>query len=239
LSAEDHLDLLAASRITDEFGDETDRLGMLPDGQALGNRSQLSNRKLKMRLIIALLLSVFCSGRLNAEEITFYHMDTDRWWSVTGGAETGTGQATCYGQASKKDGSFVQIHRSLVDGEVWAFVHNTAWEFNTHDGGALRWNFFSAKDALIDGANFDYVVKDKNTILILKIMPKRFSEVVWNSRYFTLAMPGNVPNLSLSFESKGGSMLTSLAECVKTNEKRYKDFKPSLEKVPDAVKEQL
>jgi len=34
-------------------------------------------------------------------------------------------------------------------------------------------------------------------------------------------------------------MLTSLAECVKQNEKKYKNFKPSLEKVPDAVKEQL
>jgi hypothetical protein len=193
-----------------------------------------------MRLIIAILLSAVCVGDLSAEEATFYHKDTDRWWSVTGGAETDTGQATCYGQASKKDGSFVQIHRSLVDGEVWAFVHNTAWEFDTRDGGALRWNFFSAsKDALIDGANFDYVVKDKNTILILQIMPKRFSEVMWNARYFTLVMPGNLQNLSLSFESKGSSMLTALAECVKQNEQKYKDFKPSLEKVPDSVKEQL
>jgi hypothetical protein len=104
----------------------------------------------------------------------------------------------------------------------------------------LRWNFFSAsKDALIDGANFDYVIKDKNTILILEIMPKRFSEVMWNARYFTLVMPGNLQNLSLSFESKGSSMLTALAECIKQNEAKYRDFKPSLEKVPDSVKEQL
>ncbi len=85
----------------------------------------------------------------------------------------------------------------------------------------------------------NYILKDKNTILILQIEPKKFSEALWNARYFTLVMPGNVSNLSLSFESKGGSMLTSLAECVKQNETRYKNFKPSLEKVPDAVKEQL
>jgi hypothetical protein len=159
---------------------------------------------------------------------------------VFGGADTETGQATCWGRANKKDGSFIEIHRSLVDGEVWAFVHDTEWEIQGPDRGLLRWNFFGAnRTGLIAGANFDYDLKDKNTILILQIEPKKFSEALWNARYFTLVMPGNVPNMSLSFESKGGSMLTALAECVKQNEKKYRNFKPSLEKVPDAVKEQL
>jgi hypothetical protein len=195
---------------------------------------------MKMRLIIALLLSAFCIKALSAEETTFYQKETDKFWAVFGGADADTGQVTCYGRATKKDGSFIQIHRSLVDGEVWAFVHDTEWEIQGPDQGSLRWNFFNGrKDGLIAGANFDYVLKDKNTILIPRIEPKNFSEALWNSRYFTLVMPGNVANLSLSFESKGGSMLTSLAECVKQNEKKYKTFKPSLEKVPDAVKEQL
>ena len=48
----------------------------------------------------------------------------------------------------------------------------------------LRWNFFNAnRDTLIDGANFEYAVKDKNTILILQIKAERFSEVMWNARY--------------------------------------------------------
>jgi hypothetical protein len=195
---------------------------------------------MKMRLIIALLLSAFCIGDLNAEELSFYEKETDNWWTVFGGADAETGQATCYGRANKKDGSFIQIHRSLVDGEVWAFVRNTAWEIDTQDHGVLRWNFFGrGKDALIDGADFEYVVKNKNTILILQIKAKRFSEVMWNARYFTLVMPSNLQNLSFSFESKGGSMLIALAECVKQSEQKYKDFKPSLEKVPDSVKEQL
>jgi hypothetical protein len=193
-----------------------------------------------MRFIIALLLSAFCVGDLNAEKLSFYKNETDNWWTVFGGADTETGQATCWGRANKKDGSFVEIHRSLVDGELWAFVHNTEWEIQGPDQGSLRWNFFSGrKDGLIAGANFDYVLKDKNTILILKIEPQNFLEALWNARYFTLVMPGNVTNLSLSFETKGGSMLTSLAECVKQNEKKYRNFKPSLETVPDAVKEQL
>ena len=52
-------------------------------------------------------------------------------------------------------------------------------------------------------------------------------------------MPDNLQNLSVSFESKGSSMLAALAECVKLNETKYKSFKPPLEKVPDAVKEHL
>ncbi len=194
---------------------------------------------MKMLLIIALLLPAFCLGDLNAEELTFYQKETDSWWSVFGGADAETGQATCYGRANKKDGSSIQIHRSLVDGEVWAIIHNTAWEIDGQDRGKLRWNFFGGKGALVDGADFEYVVKDKNTVLILQIIAKHFSEAIWNARYFTLVMPGNLQNLSVSFESKGSSMLAALAECVKQNETKYKNFKPSLEKVPDAVKEQL
>jgi hypothetical protein len=192
-----------------------------------------------MRSINALLLLACWLTPVGAAEVSFYQKETDNWWSVFGGADAETGQATCYGRANKKDGSSIQIHRSLVDGEVWAIVHNTAWDIAGQDRGQLRWNFYGNKSALVDGADFEYIVKDKNTILILQIEPKHFSEALWNTRYFTLVMPGNLQNLSVSFESSGSTMLASLAECIKQNEARYKNFKPSLEKVPDTVKEQL
>ena len=47
-----------------------------------------------------------------AEEITFYQKETDKFWSVFGGADVETGHATCYSRANKKDGSFIRIHRS-------------------------------------------------------------------------------------------------------------------------------
>jgi hypothetical protein len=104
----------------------------------------------------------------------------------------------------------------------------------------LRWNFFrSGKDTFIDGTEFTYEIRNKNTILILQIAPKRFTEVIWNTRYFTLVMPGSLQNLSFSFERKGSSMLDALAECVHQNEKKYEGFKPSMEKVPDAVKDRI
>lgn len=154
-----------------------------------------------------------------------------------GDADTETGQATCYGSANKKDGSWIQIHRSLVDGELWAIIRNTAWEIQTEGNGELRWNFFrNGKDAFFDGTEFTYEVKNKNTILILQIRAKRFTQVLWNTRYFTLVMPGNLQNLSISFERKGSSMLDALAECVHQNESKYKTFRPSSERVPDAIK---
>ena len=189
-----------------------------------------------MRTIIALLLLALHSPVV-AEDINFYEKETDKFWAVFGTADTETGQATCYGRANKKDGSFIQIHRSLVDGELWAIIRNTAWEIETEGRSVLRWNFFrSGKDAFIDGTEFTYEVKNKNTILILQIAPKRFTEVIWNTRYFTLVMPGNLQNLSVSFEGKGSSMLDAMAECVHQNEKKYKDFKSSMERMPDAVK---
>jgi len=175
-----------------------------------------------------------------AESINFYKKETDKFWSVYGDADTETGQVTCYGSANKKDGSWIQIHRSLVDGELWAIMRNTAWEIEGEGRGTLRWNFYSAnKDAFIDGTEFTYEIRNKNTILILQITPKRFSEVLWNTRYFTLVMPGNLQNLSVSFERRGSSMLDALAECVAKNEKKYKNFKPTLERIPDAVKDKI
>ncbi|RTL51773.1 MAG: hypothetical protein EKK40_09655 [Bradyrhizobiaceae bacterium] len=187
-----------------------------------------------------LVLSFICNGIAHAEEVGFYYKETDGFWTVRGGANTSTGQATCFGEASRNDGSSVEIHRSLVDGEMWAYIHDTAWEIQSPEKGILHWNFFGTNHrGLIDGADFEYEVKDKNTILVLQIKPKPFSEKLWNSRYFVVVMPGNLQNLSISFETQGSTMLAALAECIKQNEKTYKDFKPSLEKVPDAVKEQL
>lgn len=192
------------------------------------------------RLIIALLLSFVCIAPANAESINFYKKETDKFWSVYGDADTETGQATCYGSVSKKDGSWIQIHRSLVDGELWTIARHTAWEIEGEGRDTLRWNFYSAnKDAFIDGTEFTYDIRNKNTILILQIAPKRFSEVLWNTRYFTLVMPGNLQNLSVSFERKGSSMLEAIAECVAKNEKTYKNFKPALEKIPEAVKDKI
>lgn len=48
-------------------------------------------------------------------------------------------------------------------------------------------------------------------------------------RHLTLVMPGNLQNLSVSFERSGSSMLDALAECVAKNERKYKDFKPTLD----------
>jgi hypothetical protein len=191
-----------------------------------------------MLVLFVLLLSTLIVPA-HAEPVDFFHRETDKFWSVSGGAGSETGQATCYGSATKKDGSFVEIHRSLVDGEVWAIIHDTAWEIQNEERGTLRWNFFGRYDALIDGSDLQFVVKDKNTVLILRITPQPLSEVIWNTRYFTLVMPGNLHNLSVSFETRGSSMLNALAECINQNKAKYEDFKPAQEKVPDSVKKQL
>jgi len=191
-------------------------------------------------IVIALLLVFPWITAVKAEEMFFYEKETDKFWTVYGGANTETGQATCYGGASKKDGSFIQIHRSLVNGELWAIISNTAWETDNSGRGVARWNFFrDGKDAFVDGTDFTYEIKNKNTILILDINSKRFSEVLWKTRYFTLVMPGNLQNMSVSFELRGSSMLDALSECVTLNEKKYKNFKPASEKIPDAVRDRI
>lgn len=130
--------------------------------------------------VIALLIMFAWITAALAEEVSFYEKYTDKFWTVYGGANTETGQATCCGSAKKKDGSFIQIHRSLVDGELWAIIRNVGWEIEGEGKGTARWNFFrEGKDAFVDGTDFTYEVKNKNTILILDINSKRFAEVLW------------------------------------------------------------
>ena len=85
-------------------------------------------------IFIALLFMTAFISPISAKDVVFFQKETDKFWAVFGEAETETGQVTCYGRANKKDGSFIQIHRSLVDGEVWAIIRNTAWEIKLKAG---------------------------------------------------------------------------------------------------------
>jgi|GEM_PF-2590225 len=179
-----------------------------------------------MRFAIAALFSTFWVGSARADVTRFYSKGADKYWSVIGVAKPG--QVICSGSVDKKDGSFIEINRSLVNGEVWTIIHNTAWEMDPQGGdGTLRWNFFRANASLVDGADLKYRVKDKNTILILAIMEKWFFDATSKSSYFTLVMPGNLQNLTLSFESKGSSVIALLRECIQQNEANYKNVNPS------------
>ncbi len=190
--------------------------------------------------LAALVVTALLSSVAYAEQKTFYSKQTDPFWSVTGANDTSTGQADCFAEADRKDGSTIQIHRSLVTGELWAVIHGIEWDIQSKDG-TLRWNFYGpgSKGDLIAGTDFHYEVSDKNTVLVLNITPNAFSEAFWNSTFFAIIMPGNLSNLRFDFESKGNKMLSALAECIKKNEKTFKDTRQPLEKIPDSIKEQL
>ena len=177
-----------------------------------------------MRWFITLVLSISWIGSLHAEATKFYSKSADKYWSVIGVVRPG--QVTCAGFINKKDGSFIELDRSLVDGEVWSIIHNTAWEMDPQGGSTLRWNFFRPNNSLIDGADLKYRVKDKNTILVLAITEKWFFDAISNSSYFTLVMPGNLQNFTIPFENKGSSVIALLRECVQQNEANYKNAAP-------------
>ena len=173
-----------------------------------------------MRLAIAFLLSIFWIGSVHAKDVIFYEQHPDKFWVVKGVARD-SGQATCYGEANMKDGSYVEIHRSLVDGELWGAVHNILWEMNPTGGGTLRLNFYSGNN--VNGGDFRYQVRDKNTILILALDEKSFAEVSRGASHFTLVMPDNLKNITFSFERTGGPLLAAITECVEQNAKNYQN----------------
>lgn len=61
---------------------------------------------MKMRMTIALLISILCMGFLNAEELSFYKKETDNWWTVFGGADTEHGASYLLG-AREQEGRII------------------------------------------------------------------------------------------------------------------------------------
>lgn len=195
-----------------------------------------------MRRTFALLVAMALCGAAQAGEgyFAFYKKDADKYWDVFGDGDKERGQVTCYADTRSRDGSVVQIHRSLSDGEVWMFVKNTDWEIPAEAGisGTAHVNYYNANGRLIDGGDFEYLVKDKNTILILQIKGKKLADNLWNTKRMAFVMPGNLSNFAVGFE-KPREVLRGISECVAQNETKYKGYKGESEKAPPEVKDKI
>ena len=172
-----------------------------------------------MRAIIAFLFLIFGIAVAQAQNTTFYDKQADTYWRVIGIAR-GSEQATCFIESSMTDGSYVQIHRALTDGEVWVVVHNVLWNIDPRQTGKLRWNVFIGGKSV--HSDFDYSADGANSILILKILEKGFFDALRDSDKFTIEMPDNIKSISFGFKNKGAPVFGILADCVSRNEATYR-----------------
>lgn len=159
-------------------------------------------------------------GSARADSTPFYSKGTDKFWSVTGIATDN--QATCLASSTMTDGSVVEIHRSLVDGELWIYVKDVLWNMNPQGSGTLRWNFYNG-GAVSGGADFKFNVRSKNSLELLQIEEKGFLDTMRNATSFTLVMPENLQNISFSFEKSGGTAVAAMQECISKNESKYRN----------------
>ena len=76
----------------------------------------------------------------------------------------------------------------------------------------LRYNFYSAnKDPFIDGTECTYDIRNKNTILIMQITSKRFSEVLRESANLQSRRAAPWLSQPLMWQSNSSVLPTSLA----------------------------
>lgn len=170
--------------------------------------------------IFTFLLLACGMGSAQADSTTFYNKGTDKFWAVSGTATDN--QATCFASSQMTDGSIIEIHRSLIDGELWIYVKDVLWNMNPQGSGTLRWNNYDASNKVIGGADFKFNAQSKNSLEILQIEEKGFLNTIQNTKYFTLVMPDNLQNITFSFESTGSSAVAAMRECITKNESKYR-----------------
>jgi hypothetical protein len=173
------------------------------------------------------LVSVLLTGTAYADEQSFFERTTEKSWSVFGGVNPDTAQATCYADTRWKDGSVLQIHRSLVDGEFWIFLKNTDWQIMDPLGPRptkIRINFYNGK-RVVEGGDMSYSLTAKNTLFIPNIETKRFVEALAKSNYINFIMPGTTSNIGVSI-ADSRAMITGLYDCIKSAGNKFKGMKP-------------
>jgi|GEM_PF-3732786 len=171
-----------------------------------------------MRAITVFLVSFLLMGVSHAAPSEFYHKQADKFWRVAG-ITNDANEVFCYGLVNRKDGAFIEIHRSLTDGEVWVGIRNPAWNLDPNDKGTMTWNFYGGGQTASTKMNFS--AQDNKTIEILQIPEKQFFDFIAASGYFTLVLPNNQPSVSFAFQNRGTALVSAITECVAQNEGKY------------------
>lgn len=188
----------------------------------------------------ALFLSLFLLSTLALAEQgndakVFFNKRIDQLWIVGGHEYPGTkSHPVCFANSTLDDGSGMEIVKDLESDEFFIRVQNMNWNLTEgiDDKEKLRLNLYR-NSKLVDGGNMGWYILTKNTIAIPSLSAKQFTDVLWNTTFIRVIMPGDNQNFS-TFIASPHVVLESMAECIKAfapmNKPPSLDIKPGRER---------
>jgi hypothetical protein len=156
-----------------------------------------------------------------ASQQAFFEQSTGPW-DILGLPSHGPKNSSCEAKYMFRDGSVFALYSDLIDGELYAVVHNVAWNLEETKVGdplpVLRLNFHS-KNKFVEGKLANFIILNKNTIAIHQIKHDVFLPPFVANDKLTIVMPGSIPDAVIPlFGSSGAIQL--LSWCVQTGGKQ-------------------
>lgn len=119
-------------------------------------------------------------------------------WLIAGFPSTNGKNAFCGAEYEFGDGSRFTVYSDLIDGELYLGLHNTRWNIGDEPNSRnqLRINFI-ARNGHIKGGTADFILLNKNTIVIPGVNPKAFLPDFMDREKLELVMPGTITNAEI------------------------------------------
>lgn len=168
-------------------------------------------KRLTLSSLVLAILAAFALP-LYAQQ-PFFNSRADNW-IVIGLPSRGDKNAVCGAEYAFKDGSTFTLYSDLIDGELYLTVHNTRWSIGDKPGSKanLRMNFYD-RSGNVNGGTAEFILIDKNTVVVPGLNPKVFIRDFVNKNKLELIMPGTIDNAEITLEGSSKA-IDLLVQCV-------------------------
>lgn len=166
-----------------------------------------------LKRILLSLTILFTSTISVLSQQDFFTEKADNW-IIVGRPSVDNKNAFCGAELSFRDGSAFTLYKDLIDGEVYIVLSNTRWNIGDppQSRSKLRLNFVS-RGGDVKGGTIDYLLLNKNTIVIPGINSGAFIPDFMARHKLEIIMPGTIENATIPLDGTTRAV-ELLAKCV-------------------------
>lgn len=168
-------------------------------------------KRITLSTLVLAILAAF-SLPLYAQQ-AFFRQQVGNWLIVGLPSQEGK-NAVCGAEYGFGDGSRLTVYSDLVDGELYLALHNTRWNIGDEPNSRsqLRVNFI-ARNGHIKGAPAEFIIINKNTIIIPNVNAKAFIPDFMDRHKLEFVMPGTITNAEIPLDNSTRAV-EMLIKCV-------------------------
>lgn len=184
-----------------------------------------SNRILQQKTLLTTILVLFFGTTSSLANDTdtknFFTQKVTKTWAVYGGYYDSKGdKPSCFAQFDWDDGSFFQIHKDLIDGEIFFFFKNYVWDIADPKGPDHQYSMkviytkkYRGNIEVVDKGDMAFYLSSKNSIFAPGLYSDRLLANLLVADTLTLIPDGDIPNAKIAI-GRMEPVLEALSKCV-------------------------